>query len=572
MRIAPSVAAPDLSFPSFKYGARETPLSLNCLLYKGGSEVHARHFQKEADAGKLGPVRRRRIPLAVGIHETINAALVGGGARLTARTCIVTLRSFYSWMDANDREPTERLIKEHYLAWADHMHHLARTRRIKMQTAYDAVNRVANTLDRALDLTSGLVRHTTLWRHRRGKRMWESPSDRTNLQEAFSFGSLLLSLSNALTTSAVRGPVPIQVPLGDGRMHLEWLRLLPPEKRKSNVTAQTIRMNAIARARLNSDPFAECRKFAMNLRVEAEMLIFIAQTGMNLAQANRLRAGSFSYHSHLDGYQVRRVYKGRRKGEVEFEIFGEYRPYFERYLSWRKENLSDPGLDRLFPPADPRRANDIAPLFHAVRRRCAQLGIAFVGPRDLRRTRINWLRRSLRDPALTAEMAQHTEEVLFKNYDTPHYQTALVEVSKFLRKLDPFTPSAGPGACVERRPEPTSADATEVAEPDCISPAGCLFCVHHRDVDSFDYIWSLDSYRYLKTLELASCRPLARDLTHPARVVIERISRKLEAFESRSKTASKWLSEASARVKERAFHPRWEGFIRLMESLEVTWP
>ncbi|MDG2517811.1 hypothetical protein [Lysobacter soli] len=540
-------------------------MSLNCLLYKGGSQVHARHFQAAVDAGTLGSVRKGRVSLATRIHETINAALVGGGSRLTARSSIILIRSFYSWMDENGREPNERLIKEHYLAWADHMLHLARSRKIKLQTAYDGVTRVAITLDRALDLTVGIARHTTLWRHLRGKRLWEAKSDRVNLEQAFSFGSLLLSISNALTTSAVRGPVPIQVPLSDGRMHLEWLRLMPPDKHKPGVTPTTLRLNAKVRERLNANPFAESRKFAINLRVESEMLIFIAQTGMNLAQANRLRAGSFSYHSHLNGYQVRRLYKGRKKGEVEFEIFGEYRPYFERYLKWRSENLSDP-LDRLFPPADPRRASDIAPLFHAVRRRCKQLGIAFVSPRQLRRTRVNWLRRSLHDPSLTAEMAQHTEEVLFKNYDLPHYQTALVEVSTFLRKLDPFTPSAGPGACVDRQPEAIPGAPMAVVGPDCISPAGCLFCVHHRDIDSFDYIWSLDSYRYLKIVELSSYRPSESDHPPPAGMVVERITRKLEALGSRGRKTSAWLKEAAARVREGSFHPRWEGFIHLMDS------
>ena len=79
----------------------------------------------------------------------------------------------------------------------------------------------------------------------------------------------------------------------------------------------------------------------------AELLVFVAQTGMNVAQAHNLRCTQYSYKSMVDGYEVRN-YKERRKGEVLFEIFAEYKVIFNAYLEWRKE-VFGATTDRLFP-------------------------------------------------------------------------------------------------------------------------------------------------------------------------------------------------------------------------------
>jgi hypothetical protein len=76
----------------------------------------------------------------------------------------------------------------------------------------------------------------------------------------------------------------------------------------------------------------------VNIRIEAELLVFIAQTGMNLSQAHNLRRTQYSYKSTIDGYEVR-DYKERRQGEVLFEIFSDVnqRPIVSRC---QRPNLS----------------------------------------------------------------------------------------------------------------------------------------------------------------------------------------------------------------------------------------
>jgi hypothetical protein len=269
--------------------------------------------------------------------------------------------------------------------------------------------------------------------------------------------------------------------------------------------------------------------------------------------------------SHLDGYQVRRLYKDRRKGDVEFQIYREYREFLERYLLWRDALF--PLDDRLFPlwssdgAADPIRIG-----FQAITRRCKKLGIRYFGPRILRHTRINWLLRHTKDPGVTAEMAQHAKETLISTYETPNQQLAAIEISRFHLMSDPALASPGPGVCAGNHASPVINAPPEAPRPDCIGPAGCLFCQQQRDVDSEDHAWSLASYRHLKSLELSKYRPpRAAQGQHPAALVISRVSAKLDALRAIGPQRARWVDEALARIAEGVFHPAWDGFIRLAE-------
>ncbi|MCY1303931.1 hypothetical protein D9M70_536630 [compost metagenome] len=60
--------------------------------------------------------------------------------------------------------------------------------------------------------------------------------------------------------------------------------------------------------------------------------------------------------------------------------------------------------------------------------------------------------------------------------------------------------------------------------------------------------------------------PGKSDVPHPVRAVMDRISAKLECFKASSEKRSRWVSEAIARVQEGEFHPKWDGFIQLVEG------
>jgi len=302
----------------------------------------------------------------------------------------------------------------------------------------------------------------------------------------------------------------------------------------------------------------------MNLRIEAEMLIFIAQTQMNVSQVISLPNGRFSYQSFSSGYHVEGIYKERREGEVEFDIYSEYRPHFEKYLEWRNELYSTDGL--LFPLASHfGRAPTNSPNFSAVRKTLKKLEIRYITPQHLRLSKINWLLRKTRDPSITAEMGQHEEAMLLRVYDQPNHQAALAEITRYHQQTDPAFAPPGPGVCIQANPIATKGIPKEAPVPDCANPSGCLFCQHQRDIAEFDHVWSLISYRYLKSLELASQPP--NEITrhkHPAHLTIEAVSAKIEAF-MLAPEFEPWVQESSLRIEEGKYHPKWDGFIRLME-------
>jgi hypothetical protein len=94
--------------------------------------------------------------------------------------------------------------------------------------------------------------------------------------------------------------------------------------------------------------------------------------------------------------------------------------------------------------------------------------------------------------------------------------------------------------------------------------------MHHRDVDSGDHVWSLASFRHLKSLELACDRPSPPGRTssvlHPAALAIDRLTAKLKFFERSSVVRGQWVREALLRIEEGAYHPAWRGLIQFAED------
>lgn len=563
---------PNLTFPTVRYSRTETPWDLRPLLYRGGAAASIRKVAQLISEGKLGRAIEQRLPLVEKLHEAIVGRLAGGGSRYTARTAIVSIRSLYAWADKEGLSPTISSIESCFISWTDYLLHRQRVvGDLSSLSSYGLANVTSSILEEALNLNVRLLHKTRITNKRTKKLVLGTQADKKNLADTFAFGRALLDISEALTAEAIRGRLPVHVRFRSGHVIEEWSGLVPPQKLKTLncTTAPLHRKKQIIRKRAarEDDTSLRTRSSLANLRIEAELLIFIAQTGMNLAQAFKLRVSKFSYQSHLDGYQVRRIYKGRRRGEVEFEIYSEYRALFERYLAWRQAIFPTDKDGLLFPLCSSQgRSADVAPACNSLKKRMALLGIPFFGAQALRKTRVNWLMRRSRDPALAAEMSQHTEEVLFSQYNKPHHQAAIVEISRFLAASDPAISPPGPGACVEAAPEPVPDIPTEAPRPDCISPAGCLFCTHQRDIDSEDHTWSLASYRYYKSLELVRYRPSVGSRSQlPAEAVVDRLTSKLKHILASSDVRALWVKESLARVEEEDFHPKWDGFIRLAE-------
>nr|WP_147309326.1 site-specific integrase [Cupriavidus taiwanensis] len=522
--------------------------------------------------GSLGKPIAARLPLVIELHDVIAGKLASGGSYYSAKGSIAALRMFYSWADEMKLSPSLKSAADHFRDWSDYLLHAKISlHKLTFQSIYTRVGRVASLLDEALDSDISLLATTRIRRKRHAPALGLE-SDKQRLDQSFAFGQMLLDIIDALSVDAIRGPLPVLIKFRRGTILEEWSRLRPEqsvESLKGKYGDREKRVSIEKRAAYVADTTIRTRHPLVNLRIEAEMLIFIAQTGMNLAQAHKIKVGAFRYHSHANGYQVQRVYKNRRQGEIEFTIYSQYRPIFERYLKWRCAIFPDDPDGRLFPHCSAqRRSPEIAPAFSAIRKRCERLNVTYVGPRLLRRTRVNWLMRHSGDESVTAEMSQHTRETLLANYLRPNHQVAVAEISRFHKHSERIFAAPGPGVCANPHAGTFSDIPAEAPKPDCISPAGCLFCRHQRDIDNADHIWSLVSYRQLKYLELALYRPPENSTTgHPIKAVLDILAAKIAYFRGDVAKRSNWVDEAEALVQEGTYHPKWDGFIRLLETL-----
>lgn len=543
---------PDLTFPAATFGQHEIHWNLDILLYVGGAASAIRATRRKIQAGSLGAPSLERLPLVVKIHEVINGSLAEGGSRDTADRSIGNIRNFVAYCDRTGREFTTTLAVENYSAWAAWLHHRTKIpngtpggdgfRGISPGAAYNYAALVGLILDRILERPTRLIETTSLVFPAKRKSAIGIEAEKQNLGDTFAFGHLLQDLCDCIDLKRVHAVErSFEIPLRGGSIFL-WTDRAPINNFKSSETE------------LSGSRYA-----LVNLRIEAELLMFIGQTGINLRQALNSEVRNFFYVSHLDGYRVK-DFKRRRQGSVIFEIFKEYKQHFERYLLWRSAVF--PGSLYLFPfilRAGTRRDE----MFSNVRIKavCEKVGLAYVPPRQLRNTRVNWLLRRSADVDQTAEMAQHTRETLVRVYHRPSLQRAVAESTRFWSKYDPHQNkllSVAPGAC-SGSPRSVSHMPPNAPTPDCIKTAGCLWCDNHRDVDSFDYVWALSSFMHLKGVELSKSGPPrnSEPSIPPAKMAIDRILEKLRWFEESNPKRHSWVTEAQERIAEESFHPHF---------------
>ncbi|MFM0654711.1 site-specific integrase [Paraburkholderia sediminicola] len=553
---------PDLSFPQVEFGAKETPWNLNILLYTGGADARMNHAQKLIASGAFGDPQLDRLELITKLHDEIGAGLGTGGSRNTALAQIQVVRSLFGFADRTSRPLTLDTVTDTYCAWADSLVHRTRLKKgtprnarypeqipLAISSAYALGAAIGKLLNSVLERQTSIVELTRLTSPKKRKTAVGVQAEKQSLSDAFAFGHLLQDVCDGLTLQAVlEAPLPVQLELRRGQLLIRHGDFsIPTHKFQHRVLG--------------------VRYTLANLRIEAELLMFIAQTGMNLEQGHNLQLRHFFYVSHLDGYQVKE-HKARRGGKVLFEIFKDYKAHFERYLDWRRSLFPD--SNRLFPFVGQEGSRpDRRFTGHRFRAVCKELGLRFGSPRLLRNTRVNWMLRTTGDPDLTAEMAQHTKQTLLGVYELPSLQRALVETTRFWSKFDPDlakTQAVAPGGC--------NGNPTEVANipagtprPDCTTASGCLWCENHRDVDTLDYVWALASFNQVKVIELSKTNsPQSDNDVPPCKRVIDRIHDKLRWFEQSNEVRSGWVDEAQARVAEGDFHPEWRNEISELEG------
>lgn len=337
------IRIPDLNFPTLSYGDLETPLSLRSLLFQAGARIRTNEIAALIASGELGNPRVERLDLVRRIHEELNGRLVGGGRRSTLESAISTFRALFTWAEDSHQPLTLGRILATYLNWTDWLLHRVQVARdIQENSAYSQAATVGTVLDLVLQRSTPIIELTRLWKPQQRKSAVSPQAEKQNLEGTFTFGHLLQDICDGLPVDVVlNSPVPIRVSIRNNEDLLLWAKRreksyidIPPDSHFCTLKARR-NANRVAKRRTGweADRSLRTRYPLANIRIEAELLMFIGQTGMNLAQAHQQKLINFTYVSHTNGYQVKDR-KHRRGGEVLFEIYADYKPHFERYLAW----------------------------------------------------------------------------------------------------------------------------------------------------------------------------------------------------------------------------------------------
>jgi len=553
--------------------------NLGRFLYLGAVHEGARWVWRRIECGELGEPQLERVELLIAVKEALETRLVSGQSERSISSYMSSILAFFRFLEDHHHPFSLTRLESHYLAFAEHLFIAAHKKpaTLKMATAYGSAAMLSGVFGEVLDIhgSARLINRTRLKAPHTTKKAASKAAEKQSLENTFKLGNFLVDLKAGLSVEAVLGPLPITIPMRPGLVTSDQIRLCAIRKdpkwlslpKDQWTDGQKKRHRAMMRVR---EPVSHIqgtyRWYFVNLRVQAEFLLFIAQTGMNVAQAKALGRSSLKYRPMGDSWQVR-CYKGRRQGEVSFRIYQSYKPHLEQYRSFI--NHFFPESEFLFPQFDDcgQESQTRAALnLQGFRSFIKGMSVPWVPPSALRNTRVNWLLRRSSDIDLTAEMAQHTREVLRDHYERPSQQRAMGEITRFWHKHDPIQQSALTDSLIASqcngRPEGAEDKPASVVEPNCVNPSGCLWCVHRRDIDSGDYVWSLASMRHLKSIE-ASATP-ARE-TVPADEAVARLSMMMEWYRSSSSDRRQWVEEAEQRIEEGHYHPNWSPIIEFLE-------
>ncbi|WNH48503.1 hypothetical protein PDM28_17870 [Stenotrophomonas aracearum] len=532
-----------------------------------------------------------RLSLLRSVHKGLTDMIKSGASPQSIRNTCRSLRYYFAWCDREGRLEGESEAFSDFTDWCNHLIDRAnglvklpdsraaplganpratqRKDRIDIQTALDLASAVSRTFTPALGIERPIVRFTRLPALAAKARAPYKKSDAISFGEASNFGRFLVQICDQLTVEKVRSSIPVQIELESGHTLTEWCKLKPPENVRAlqGLTSVGSRNVVIRDRKLwEEDGTVRTRYTLVNLRIECELLIFLSQTGMNLAQAHSLGRTHFRYQSADSDIHVSAQYKARRGGDVNFTVFKEYKKILQRYLEWLDEFVPIDQDDRLFPFYYPSAipAEHSPPNFSSVRIKCKKVGLPFVGPQKLRSLRVNWFRVRSSD-AVAAEVAQHTERTLRDVYVRPSHPVAASEINRFHAEGEASRSPPAAGDCASSDgPSPIASMPEGVTTPDCLNAAGCMFCKYHRDVSSFDYAWSLVTYQQLKRAELATHIQAPNRPPPPVEAILLRVSQKVTAFAESSAVRGQWIEESRERVTERNYHPFWAASIEML--------
>ena len=569
---------PNLIIQHEKFNPSHHRYNLKRLLYKGSAGLDARFVFPKIENGELGEQLLDRLELLQEIKAHIETRLICGSSPKSMNSYLTSVVGFFKFIDQSHHLPKLSNLSSIYVEYSEYLfigvHE--KPRRLSMNTAYSYAASLSRLFGNILDIPveQNLIQRTRLKYEETSKKAVSKSAEKQNLEDTFKAGAYLVDLIDGLTVESIFGELPLRIPIRSKLIKQDNMvfaiglwpsvdKSIETDVNKKTSIQKTYHRNAANRRKPVDSLNGTQRWYLVNLRVTAEFLVFIAQTGMNTTQAVALKRRRFAYKAAADDSFSVRAYKNRAGGEVLFTIYRSYKARLSKHLSFI--NYFFPDSELLFPRFGINGESTVSVTqYDSLRSHLKLNQIPWIPPKTLRNTRVNWLLRRSGDEEITSEMAQHTKEVLKANYERPSQQRAMVETTRFWNQHDPIRQcdlkEAPIGQC-SGNPEPVDTKPASVVVPNCLSQSGCLWCKHHRDLDTADYVWSLCSMRHLKTIE--ATLPTRKEI--PADVVIDRITEKLDAYRIMSDDRAQWVSEAELRIQECHYHTDWSPLIEFVE-------
>ncbi|MBL1321457.1 MAG: hypothetical protein COA63_010420 [Methylophaga sp.] len=534
---------------------------LSRWLIRGGAATDARWFYRDATDETWHGAIDERLLFIEAVKDHFNLEVTRGSSDATVNSYASDMNVFIKWVDKNTvpLSLNEEILEAAFFRYDEYNYLRAWGKKeIKPISAYRAVFRLSqvfsNILNRAPHEQFKYFSRVIKSYHAPRKTSVSPAAEKQHLGNSQILGHYCVDIANAITIKAIYDRLPITVVTlkPDGatqtiEMPLGLVNMLNhKEKQTSN------RAKAICSP---TNTLNKWRGSLIRLRLLAEFVIFVYQTGMNVSQILKIERKGFTYKLQGNSDWLVSQRKGRKQGPVKFTIYKQYKEQFKSLIAFIDHFYPD--IPYLFPLAYKSSKNKGTLNYSRLKRLVERDGVPWIPPRITRNTRANFLDRMIGDPNISAEMSQHAKETFGKNYERPSQQRAMTALTHFWNKK-PF--SLINSGC-DGQPEPTVDKPTDVISPNCINESGCLWCKSHRDIESEDYVWSLASFRHLKLIEAA--QPIKREV--PADLVVTRLTEKLEAFKNLNVQSNQWAEEAFIRIEEGSYHPTWKNIINFWE-------
>lgn len=542
---------PNLTIKHQAIEESENPVwNLTPFVYLGGAQIiRSGNWISKIQAL---PLISERIKVMQSIKEYVIRTLDSGTSDKTAITQLFRLKEFIQFADKYDKtlscpKEIEKLLYD----YAEHAYIRHAHRKIKMVTAYSQTIGIKTIFTGAFENIKFNIRHTRLKKTVRSQRAISREADKVMLGNASILGGFCFDIvTNFKPKNLNQGVLPISVKVRSA-LSKNPINLTPG--RKNTFT--------------NKDFLYKSAESAFNNRVSAESMIFLAMTIQNISPTYNLRLEKFSFKPIGEKYEVRE-FKERKGGEVLFKIPKPYRIHFERYMEFIRKYA--PKSEWLFPFLKKGvgyvKRNDAS--INSFKKLCIKYGIPWTPPREFRKIGENILMRLCSDEQTTADYANHGVATFKQYYEFPSLQKAIIEVTRFWNKNDPLTYGAPKVSLFNTLCVGTSKEIKKITDklprPDCITPTGCIGCENYRDENSFDYVWNLHSFKYLKIIESSLYRTKEEK---PSNIAIDWSNIKINWFaQSQEPKHKEWIKEAKARIEEGYYHSTWSKKIEKYEG------